>query len=269
MTNTYPRVLEWLEQTYAQRSDERQKSMGLAYMEAETHDLAREISRLLLRETIVPGVWHCRTCGLVQYRSVLNPETGACGANRETLQEPCPNDGDVMFPMTWREELERTERLLTRVMPVLPVLRAARDYLENVTHHEFKTRHGFEWGEVLPRINRVLQGVESPAEHPIDRAIRHEGAEEWRPEPGLARVVCAAMRFRETGRIICGARHWDPIMRQQKREDEPWDGWEDGFIDQFNQFLTRAEAWDIAVRQGQIHRKLDTPEGTLYSEHLY
>jgi hypothetical protein len=92
------------------------------------------------------------------------------------------------------------------------------------------------------------------------------------------RVVCAANRSKVTGQIICGARHWDHIMRQQVQwlENQPdgrkmpheWSGAEQGFIDQFGRFLTRQEAFLIAQSQNQIlYPGFDT--GTLYSEDLY
>jgi len=87
-----------------------------------------------------------------------------------------------------------------------------------------------------------------------------------------SRVVCAANR-RKDGLIICGARHWDSVMRGQKNAiggaPEDWYDIEDGFIDQFNNFLTREEAWVIALKQRQIIRDEDKTPGTLYSENLY
>jgi hypothetical protein len=40
-------LFDFLNRKYVQRSDVRQKAMGLQYMEAETHDLAAEIARFL------------------------------------------------------------------------------------------------------------------------------------------------------------------------------------------------------------------------------
>ena len=37
-------IFDWLCLKYVQRADTRQESMGLQYMEAETHDLAEEIA---------------------------------------------------------------------------------------------------------------------------------------------------------------------------------------------------------------------------------
>lgn len=38
------KILQYLDQTYDQRADDRQKAMGLSYMEAETHDLAKNMA---------------------------------------------------------------------------------------------------------------------------------------------------------------------------------------------------------------------------------
>lgn len=92
---------------------------------------------------------------------------------------------------------------------------------------------------------------------------------EFTPDPALRLVVCAANRNRASGRLICGPRHWDRTMRQQKRADEDWSGWDQGFVDQFGVFMTREEAWVLATEKGQIRCQVDTPPGTLYSEHLY
>jgi len=94
--------------------------------------------------------------------------------------------------------------------------------------------------------------------------------QDWKPDYTITprRVVCAANRNRETGRLICGARHWDKIMRASLLPTENHAGWDQGFIDQFGDFLTRREAWEIAKDRGQILRDVSTP-GTLYSENLY
>ena len=59
------------------------------------------------------------------------------------------------------------------------------------------------------------------------------------PATGLApqRVVCAAIRSNQTGQVVCGARHWDVVMRGQVLKDgkrpPEWLSAEQGFIDQF------------------------------------
>lgn len=84
-----------------------------------------------------------------------------------------------------------------------------------------------------------------------------------------SRIVCAAMR--KDGRIITGARHYDKVMREQMEASEGlvwWRTCEQGFINQFGEFLTREEAWEIANTNGQIIRE-STIDGMLFSECLY
>ncbi len=85
-------------------------------------------------------------------------------------------------------------------------------------------------------------------------------------------IVCAANRHRDTGLIICGARHFDPIMRatMHKLGGFPyWGNCDQGFINQRGEFLTREEAYVIALGNGQIKRRCGGDNGTLFSENLY
>ena len=87
-------------------------------------------------------------------------------------------------------------------------------------------------------------------------------------------IVCAAMRDRNTGKVICSVRHWDELSRHyfdNENEAMAFDD-EQGFVDNKYQFLTRTEAWVVAEAAGQIKRRCggDTADGgTLYSENLY
>lgn len=92
---------------------------------------------------------------------------------------------------------------------------------------------------------------------------------DWKP--GQARVVCAACKD-DKGRIVTGARHFDAIMQEQIQRSPDLANskmWEQGFIDQRGRFLTRAEAYEIALDQKQILRRVGGDDGTLYSENLY
>jgi len=91
--------------------------------------------------------------------------------------------------------------------------------------------------------------------------------------PGKAdqRVVCAAIRH-EFGAIICGPRHFDSTMHEQISNSKigGWELAEQGFVDQFGEFLTRKEALVIAKLAKQIYRNFDDDSGNeLFSEHLY
>ena len=81
------------------------------------------------------------------------------------------------------------------------------------------------------------------------------------------RIVCAAILHRETKELICGARHHNCL--HSKFRNKLAGGYEQGFIDQFNKFLTREEAWMVAHRQKQIVNRCGGDDRRLYSENLY
>lgn len=60
----------------------------------------------LRRDSFVPGLWRCKTCHFEQIRFILAVDCGEILANTEILMDPCPNDGDMMFPVTWKEQYE-------------------------------------------------------------------------------------------------------------------------------------------------------------------
>lgn len=90
-------------------------------------------------------------------------------------------------------------------------------------------------------------------------------------------VVCAAIAY--GSRVIAGSRHFDKVMRNQietmdaKFKPPTPSDWAQGFIDQNGVYMSRREAWDVAVQAGQIVRPehalagLEGPE--LCSEVLY
>lgn len=87
-------------------------------------------------------------------------------------------------------------------------------------------------------------------------------------------IVCAAIRNKHTGLIVCGARHFDEIMHNTLKAiaglaSDELDGWVDadqGFIDQFGKYLSREEANKIVLQTGQCVPELPN---TLFSEDLY
>ena len=87
-------------------------------------------------------------------------------------------------------------------------------------------------------------------------------------------IVCAAMRDRKTGNVLCSARHWDSFTHwlfDSPQASKEFDD-EQGFVDNKRNFLTREEAWKVALESGQIKYRCggDTINGgTLFSENLY
>ena len=87
-------------------------------------------------------------------------------------------------------------------------------------------------------------------------------------------VVCAAMRNRASGLVICGARHFDRHMHAAINGSYlPWrrrkQHWEQGFIDNMGVFMTREEALAVARAAGQIRRRCGGEDYRLYLENLY
>lgn len=84
----------------------------------------------------------------------------------------------------------------------------------------------------------------------------------------MRRVVCAAIRSGE--RIICGVRHMDAIMVAAITSipDHGTSQWEQGFVDQRGEFLTRYEALDVASAAEQLIR-MPHRTAKLFSEDLY
>ena len=84
------------------------------------------------------------------------------------------------------------------------------------------------------------------------------------------KVVCAAIKD-ATGHVVCGARHYDPVMHQQIDNFKVWEKpIQQGFIDQFGTFLTREEAWVVANAAKQVIKVCGgNSSGKLFSENLY
>jgi len=88
-------------------------------------------------------------------------------------------------------------------------------------------------------------------------------------------VVCAANRFNDV--ILCGARHFDSVMRNQiQHMDEEFkplrknERWEQEFINQFGEFLTREEALQVVKESGQpFNADRNGSDTELFSEGLY
>jgi len=105
------------------------------------------------------------------------------------------------------------------------------------------------------------------------------------PKNFQRQVVCAAVRNKDTGVQVCGARHGhclNAVMRYGLDACPSGQIWICGFVDQENVFMTREEAWKVADAAGQIRRptgyerdyESQRPanvgdEGMLFSENLY
>ena len=89
------------------------------------------------------------------------------------------------------------------------------------------------------------------------------------------RIVCAAIRNKITHQIIIGVRHYDSFMRDHIERFESfqdrmnWRKADQGFVNQFGEYLSREEAHLIAKGNDQILHRCGGDDHTLYSENLY
>ena len=92
------------------------------------------------------------------------------------------------------------------------------------------------------------------------------------------RVVSAACRQAIPGyqglQIIASPRHFDSTCRAiidmlPESERDQWYHAEQGFVDNFGNFLDRRQAYKIAKAANQILYRCGGDEGVLFSENLY
>lgn len=89
------------------------------------------------------------------------------------------------------------------------------------------------------------------------------------------RVVCAAVKFQtEHGEmVIASPRHYDRTcvtMLKELRNHMAVVEVDQGFLDQFGEYMTREEAFIVASTANQIIRTCGSEHtGRLYSENLY
>lgn len=90
-------------------------------------------------------------------------------------------------------------------------------------------------------------------------------------------IVCAANKFEIPGAddiIVCGARHHDPIMRKvlnglKVAYPHGCAHGDQGFIDQYQQWVSRKDARHIVIANKQPLRDGECLYDKLFSENLY
>lgn len=86
----------------------------------ETEARIREEYETLLN---IPGTYQCIICHFVLNKRVLSAKTGDIHISKTPIDEPCPNDGQPMVPISWKQEalelrkgfLEHSKSLQARV----------------------------------------------------------------------------------------------------------------------------------------------------------
>lgn len=88
-------------------------------------------------------------------------------------------------------------------------------------------------------------------------------------------VVCAACRLEQDGEtyLVTGARHFDKVMNNIIRHlpmKLKWVNADQGFINQFGEFLTREEALEVVKNNGQpFDPERNVAKDALFSEGIY
>ena len=89
-------------------------------------------------------------------------------------------------------------------------------------------------------------------------------------------ILAAAIKFKieKTNEevVLCGARHGDVFRQLEPLGFKPQSGYkeiEQGFIDQYNNFLTRDEAFEHAKEIGQLCASIVGDRKTTYGTKLY
>lgn len=136
---------------------------------------------------------------------------------------------------------------------------------------------GFEFAASLLLIGRTPATVaeyitkrNGAFDNGIGKALGAWHQATWVAPRGTRRVVCAAVRY-SNGKVLTGARHFGPMMREQHRamgisaEERVLD---QGFLDQWDVFMTRQEALEVAQAAQQILEKTH-PADRLFSEDIY
>lgn len=137
-------------------------------------------------------------------------------------------------------------------------------------YYEVRYRHEFK---------KIRDTVEWFNKHKKDDLESCGGIPRYEKYNVQRRVACAAEKFGDY--IVTGVRHFCPMMRLQinaigwhalvaysycYRNGEKTAPYVDGFVDQYNNFLTREEAYVIAMAAGQIIRNHDISDHELFSE---
>ena len=92
--------------------------------------------------------------------------------------------------------------------------------------------------------------------------------------PVKRKIVTAANRHTKSGVLLVGSRHWSKAMTLQakaigiKPSSMACGSFEQGFIDQYDQFLSRVDAKRIAIANGQPLIGQDLGD-ELFSENLH
>lgn len=131
----------------------------------------------------MPGAWACDKCHFVLQKNVLYTCDGSVSADMSLLNVVCPNDGQLMRPLTWREaneELyERAVKEIARSRELEAQLDEARTRLNQVQQSLDRVETGLaQQHELAQRLEaacaemrQALEFIGCRTEHPDDSKL--------------------------------------------------------------------------------------------------
>jgi hypothetical protein len=84
-------------------------------------------------EPKVPGEFKCPKCGFVIMKSVLYAESGNIARDTRDTLEPCPNDGEILRPVTFFDALNEARGEACRVAKLVRIGEQMETLLQNLT----------------------------------------------------------------------------------------------------------------------------------------
>lgn len=81
--------------------------------------LERELEQLKAsceKDVFIPGVWQCPKCNYRVVKSNLYVQSGTVGPDTSPFVEKCPNDGQFMKPVKYRDEVAGWEKLADQLL---------------------------------------------------------------------------------------------------------------------------------------------------------
>lgn len=79
-----------------------------------------------------PGDWVCPKCSFRLHKRFLSASDMSVGVDASSEAEQCPNDEELMQPLTWKQEAEEANRVALVMVKENRRLRERLDELEPV-----------------------------------------------------------------------------------------------------------------------------------------
>jgi hypothetical protein len=151
--------------------------------EEETAAAGLKLSPDDVLDLYVPGRLRCPTCKFELTKATLFAKSGQIGASKAEVyqeSEPCPNDGEPMVRVTWREEADANREYATRLIDEIIEATGAKS-LPEALQAAAAPRSGIPQDEALRKelfVREQLLGDQPDQKHPptaeLARKVKRE-----------------------------------------------------------------------------------------------